>query len=84
MIVCPPRIICTVIFPGESGILSLDTPDPTENEPEDPPQLRTTVAGAVAYTAAHIVSYASSELRCHKRKYREGTYSSPVPTCWLR
>jgi hypothetical protein len=56
MILCPPRIICTVILPDESGILSLLMPGPTENVLEELPHLRTTTAGAVVNVTAHIVS----------------------------
>lgn len=56
MIVWPFLIICTVICPAARGILSFETPVVTENEPDELPHLRTTVAGAVEYTAAHIES----------------------------
>lgn len=56
IIVWPFLIICTVICPAARGILSFETPAVTENEPDELPHLRITVAGAVEYTAAHIES----------------------------
>ncbi len=63
MMVWPFLIIWTVIAPAARGILSLETPAPTENVDEEPPHLRMTVAGAVEYTAAHMESYHEASKR---------------------
>lgn len=80
MIVCPDLTIWTVILPGESGILSLLTPALTLNDWVEPPHFKITVAGAVANTAAHIVSCGHRWINHVKYKERKAVSPESSPS----